>query len=86
MEREVLGVPKRVLGEEHPATLASASNLARSLSGQGTHAEAEAMKLKVLGARKRVLGEEHPGTLTSASNLAMFLSDQGQLAEAEGRP
>ena len=36
--REVLGVSRRVLGEEHPDTLRAAGNLAQSLSDQGTSA------------------------------------------------
>ena len=41
MEREVLGVRKRVLGEEHPDTLTSASILASFLSDQGQLVEAK---------------------------------------------
>ena len=63
IEREVLGVRRRVLGEEHPETLMSAGNLASSLSSQGKHADAERIEREVLSARRRVLGEEHPDTL-----------------------
>ena len=56
INREVLGVERRVLGEEHPETLTTASNLAQSLSKQGKHAEAERINREVLGARRRVLG------------------------------
>ena len=66
----VLAVRKRVLGEEHPNTLTSASNLALTYSQQGKHAEAETLQVAVLAVEKRVLGEEHPDTLTSANNLA----------------
>jgi hypothetical protein len=68
--------------EEHAATLASASNLASSLSRQGKHAEAERIHREVLGVRRRVLGAEHPDTLTSENNLAVSLSYQGRHAEA----
>ncbi len=73
IEREVLGVQRRVLGEEHPDTLESAGNLALSLSHQGKYGDAERIEREVLGARRRVQGEEHPGTLTSANNLAQSL-------------
>ena len=66
----VLAVRKRVLGEEHPSTLTSASSLAMTYSAQGKHAEAEALKVAVLAAQKRVLGDEHASTLSSANNLA----------------
>ena len=37
IQREVLGVRRRVLGEEHPYTLTSAGDLAQSLSYQGKY-------------------------------------------------
>jgi hypothetical protein len=40
INREVLGVQRRVLGEEHPEMLSSANNLAISLSDQGKEADA----------------------------------------------
>jgi hypothetical protein len=83
IEREVLGVQKRVLGAEHPSTLTSANNLAKSLSGQGKHADAERIQREVLEVQKRVLGPEHPETLTSANNLASYLSYQGKYVDAE---
>ena len=79
----MLGAQRRVLGDEHQATLTSASNLAISLAHQGRHAEAMRIEREVLGARRRVLGEEHPDTLTSANNLALLLYDEGWHAEAE---
>jgi hypothetical protein len=83
IQREVLGVMRRVLGEEHPDTLTTAGNLAESLSGQGKYADAERIEREVLGVRRRVLGEEHPDTLAGASNLATSLSGQGKYADAE---
>jgi hypothetical protein len=82
--RQLVGARRsRELGEEHPDTLRSANNLARSLSNQGKYAEAERIHREVLGARRRVLGEEHPDTLKSACNLASSLSGQEKHAEAE---
>ena len=49
MEREVLAVRTRVLGAEHPGTLAAASDIQQYLSDQGKHAEKEGLK----GARER---------------------------------
>jgi hypothetical protein len=43
MEREVLEVKQRVLGEEHPESLITAGNLADSLTRQGKYDEAEKM-------------------------------------------
>ena len=63
MQREVLEVRKRVQGPEHPDTLATASNLASSLSGQGKYAEAEQMEREVLAVETRMFGAEDPETL-----------------------
>ena len=83
IHREVLGVARRVLGEEHPNTLASAGNLASSLLRQGKCAESEQINREVLGVSKRVLGEEHRVTLMVGNNLAQSLSEQGKCAESE---
>ncbi len=64
----VLGVQRRVLGEDHPSTLTSAGNLATSLSRQGKRAQAELIEREILCARRRVPGEEHPNTLASAAH------------------
>jgi tetratricopeptide (TPR) repeat protein len=74
---------KRVLGEEHPSTLAIMSNLASTYWNQGRWKEAEGLQVQVLQTRKRVLGEEHPDTLTIMSNLASTYWKQGQWKEAE---
>ncbi len=44
VEREALDARRRMLGEEHPDTLMSASNLALSLSYQGKYVEAELVR------------------------------------------
>ena len=81
--RQALNRTKQELGETHPDTLTSISNLALVLSGQGKYADAEHMHRKTLGLRKKVLGEEHPSTLASMNNLALALSGQEKYAEAE---
>ena len=47
----MLCVKRRVLGEEHPDTLATANNLVMSLSYQGKHAEAKQIHSEVLGVK-----------------------------------
>ena len=83
MNRHVLAAKRRVLGAEHPDTLATAGNLAQSLSGQGLYSEAVEINRQVFEAMRRVLGAQHPDTLTAAGNLAQSLSGQGNPAEAE---
>ena len=60
IQREVLGVSRLVLGEEHHSPLTSAGNLAASLSLQGKHANAERINREVLAVRRRVLGKGIP--------------------------
>src|SRR5260370_42566242 len=71
---EVLEARRRILGEEHPDTLNSISNLARTLAAQGDLAGARRLEEPVLEARRRILGEEHPDTLTSMDNLARTIA------------
>jgi len=73
---------RTLLGEEHPATLASMNNLAGTLRAQGDLAGARALHEQELAICRRVLGEEHPDTLTSMGNLASTLQAQGDLAGA----
>ena len=74
---------KRVLGEEHPDTLARIANLALTFSHQGRWKEAEELQVMVMEMSKRVLGKEHPDTLARIANLALIFSHQGQWKEAE---
>jgi len=57
---DVLGVTRRVLGEEHPDALTTANNLASSISRQGKYTDAERMEREVLCVMRRVLEEDHP--------------------------
>ncbi|KAG9235350.1 acyl transferase/acyl hydrolase/lysophospholipase [Amylocarpus encephaloides] len=77
----VLETSSRVLGQDHPETLASMANLALTYQKQGRLKEAEDLFILVLEMRKRVLGQEHPGTLTM--NLASVYWSQDRLKEVE---
>src|SRR3984957_10194764 len=79
----VMETSKRVLGEEHPDTLTSMSNLALTYWNQGRWKEAEVLHVSVMETRKRVIGEEHPYTLTSMCNLTLTYQSQGRWKEAE---
>ncbi|KAK3307268.1 uncharacterized protein B0T15DRAFT_414325, partial [Chaetomium strumarium] len=74
---------EELLGEEHPSTLASMSNLALTYLDQGRWREAESLGVQVVETGKRVLGEEHPSTLVSMANLASTYWNQGRWKEAE---
>jgi tetratricopeptide (TPR) repeat protein len=81
--RQTVDLYMKVLGVEHPYTLASRSYLAKTLYGQGRHEEAKQIHQQTLELRIKVLGAEHPDTLLSRTNLANTLYSKGQYKEAE---
>ncbi|KAJ4305590.1 hypothetical protein N0V90_001121 [Kalmusia sp. IMI 367209] len=83
LHRRVLQGRVRMLGHEHPDTLASMNNLASALDDQGKYGEAEVIARKTLALRKIVLGPKHLDTLQSMNLLAVVLSNNGMLKEAE---
>ncbi|WP_369211058.1 tetratricopeptide repeat protein, partial [Streptomyces flavofungini] len=60
----------RVLGPDHPHTLASRSNLARWRGEAGDAAGAAAALEHLLADLMRVLGQDHPDTLAARHELA----------------
>ena len=73
---------ERVLGPDHPSTMASRSCLANAYQDAGRAAEAIGLHQQALAAQERVLGPDHSNTLTSRSNLATAYRDAGRAAEA----
>src|SRR5271170_8486117 len=74
---------KRVLGEEHPSTLATMDNLVVTYCEQRQWTKAEKLGVQIMETKKRVLGPEHLGTLTAMDDLATTYWHQGRLTEAE---
>jgi hypothetical protein len=68
----------RILGDDHPDTLTSASRLAGRLRTLGEYQQARALDEDIHARRRRVLGDDHPDTLTSANNLAADLLALGE--------
>jgi tetratricopeptide (TPR) repeat protein len=75
---------ERVLGAEHPDTLASRNNLAYAYRSAGRVQEAIPLFERTLAECVRVLGADHPQTLTSRSDLAGAYESAGRLDEAIG--
>ncbi|HRY10866.1 MAG TPA: tetratricopeptide repeat-containing protein, partial [Candidatus Nanopelagicales bacterium] len=73
---------RRVLGPDHPDTLASRNNLAGAYESAGDLARAIPLYQQTLTDRERVLGPDHPDTLTSRNNLAGAYESAGDLARA----
>ena len=61
---------ERVLGPDHPRTLASRNDLANAYLAAGRAAEATPLFERTLADSERVLGSDHPDTLISRNNLA----------------
>lgn len=73
---------ERVLGGDHPDTLASRHNLAGAYQKAGDPGRAILLLKQTLSDRGRVLGAGHPDTLTSRHNLAYFYQAAGDPARA----
>jgi tetratricopeptide (TPR) repeat protein/class 3 adenylate cyclase len=81
--REVLKDRERLLGSEHPDTLATLHCIARAALLEGRYAEAETEYRAVLELREKVLGPENLETLRTRSDLAVAIDRQGKYAQAE---
>jgi hypothetical protein len=66
---DTLARQRRVLGEDYPDTLLTATNLAADLAAVGRGEEALQLYEDTLARRRRVLGEDHPNTLRTARLL-----------------
>ncbi|MGW4945722.1 tetratricopeptide repeat protein [Actinoplanes sp. NPDC004185] len=73
---------QRVLGDDHPDTLASRNDLAFAYRAAGRLAEAIDLFEQARASRRRVLGDDHPDTLVSRNNLAGAYLAAGRVAEA----
>jgi tetratricopeptide (TPR) repeat protein len=83
LQERALATRRQILGEEHPDTFSSITQMGFLLQGMGKLDEAEPYYREALEKRRRVLGNEHPDTLTSISTMDFLLQNQGKLAEAE---
>ena len=84
LERKLMAMQRRVLGADHPDTVATESELAFTLcERKNTCDEGVRMNQEVLAKQKRILGPEHRYTLVTMDNLALNLAVVGRLAEAE---
>ena len=80
--KDAMEEAERVLGADHPDTLASCNNLAGAYQDAGRLNEAIPLHEKTLKARTRILGPDHPDTLASCNNLAGAYQDAGRLNDA----
>jgi hypothetical protein len=83
MLEPLLADRERILGAEHPDTLASRGNLANAYQGAGRTHDAIAIYEPLVADLERVLGAEHPDTLGSRGNLASAYEAAGRSADAD---
>ncbi len=74
--------PEQVLGDTHPDTMQSRSNLATAYWAAGRLDEAIALDERTLTDCEQTLGDTHPDTLTTRNNLATAYWAAGRLNEA----
>ncbi|WP_330249763.1 HsdR family type I site-specific deoxyribonuclease [Nocardia sp. NBC_00565] len=72
----------RVLGPEHPDTLASRENLATTYRLAGRVDDAIELLERAVADKERILGLGHPDILTPRSDLALAYESAGRLSEA----
>jgi tetratricopeptide (TPR) repeat protein len=73
---------RKLEGEDHPATLAAANNLAMRLTALAEHEQARVLDEDSFTRCCRIFGEDHPDTLISANNLAVDLAALGEYEQA----
>jgi tetratricopeptide (TPR) repeat protein len=78
----LLAASERVLGPDHPDTLAARNNLGEAYRVAGRRDKAISLHEQNLAARERDLGLDHPSTLAARNNLAAAYGDAGRLDEA----
>lgn len=83
LRQNVLDVRKRVLGDEHPDTLAAMGNLANVLAQDGRHQEAIKLYEQALQGTTSLFGRDSFEASHDRYNLASSLFGIGKLAEAE---
>jgi hypothetical protein len=71
-EVKILETRKRVLGQQHPDTLISMSNLALTLWTLERWEEAEKQQTEAIDLLRTTIGEDHPITVNAIDILASF--------------
>ena len=79
---DCLARSRRILGEDHPDSLASLNNVASVCLSIGEYDRALHLYEECLAKRSKILGEDHPSTLISLNHLAVSLLRLGKCARA----
>jgi non-specific serine/threonine protein kinase/serine/threonine-protein kinase len=77
-----LATRRKLLGDDHPLTLASINDMGNLLWLHGEYEEGEQYVSEALEGRRRLLGDDHPDTLASVNLIGGLLYYQGKIQEA----
>jgi tetratricopeptide (TPR) repeat protein len=83
LTEEYLEKSRKILGQDHPQTLESASNLALLYASIEQYHSAESLYEECLQTKKRILGQDHPETLEAEKSLAVLYLYMDQYEKAE---
>jgi tetratricopeptide (TPR) repeat protein len=83
LREQIRAIDSKLLGEDHPDTARSYSNLALEFNRLGRVKEAAEGVQKALAIRRKALGEKHPLTAASYNSVAVTLNAQARHREAE---
>jgi CHAT domain-containing protein/tetratricopeptide (TPR) repeat protein len=83
IDRILLEIRRKWLGDDHPDTAQSHNSVAFNLNAQGKYTEAEPLFRHALAIKLKALGEDHPDTALGYNNVAFTLDAQGKSAAAE---
>src|SRR6185312_4903146 len=82
LQRDVLNISRRTLGNEHPETLNAMASLGYTFLEEKKYTEADKMLTEVLDIQRRILGPDHPEVAKTDYNLAGVKADMGHHEEA----
>ena len=82
LARKVTKARERILGHEHPATLAARADLARCTGRAGDAALARDQCAQLLPVVERVFGPEHARTLKARAEFALWVGEAGNATGA----
>jgi tetratricopeptide (TPR) repeat protein/serine/threonine protein kinase len=81
-QQRALSIRQEELGDDHPDTLMSKSNMGEMLKSMSKDEEALPYCTEALDGCRRVLGNDHPGTLLGVGNMGALLLSMGRIEEA----
>ncbi len=82
LQREALGICRRIMPQNLPDVATAETNLGAMLSDEARYEEARVHHLEALAIRRRVFGDEHPQTAVVHHNLGRAYLDGKSEAEA----